>query len=173
MERRLLTANYHTKIFPPKRQISGTLQNTFVVSALLGYNQPDSVHNDLQMRFKEEFNRWKTEDFAALDRDIRRVLRQCLSYCEVYFGHPNSKINYLLTDPTTVKSIPGWDKPVSIKSKIHKDTYAYARKQLVLAGNIILTPPATIEILATIAMASVKTVNNDDESLSAQLTQSQ
>ncbi|RKF54323.1 hypothetical protein GcC1_212022 [Golovinomyces cichoracearum] len=125
------------------------------------------------MRFKEDFSRWKKEDFAALDRDIRRVLCQCLSYYGIYFGHPNSKINYLLTDPTIANSISDWDESFSIKSKFHKDTYAYARKQLVLAGNIILTPPTTIEIPATIAMASVKTVNNDDEFLNAQLTQSQ
>lgn len=158
---------------PSEGPISGTRRNTFVVSAVLGYNQADSVDNDLLTSFEEDFNGWKVEDFAALDRDIRRVLRQCLSYRGIYLGHPNSKVNHLLTDLTIANGIPDWDESVLIKSKVHEDTYAYARKQLLLAGNIIPKPSATKSIPAPVAITSVETVNNDEGFLNEQITQSQ
>ncbi|RKF95974.1 hypothetical protein GcM1_060005, partial [Golovinomyces cichoracearum] len=127
--------------------IWGTRRNTFVVSAVLGYHQADSVDNDLLTSFEEDFNGWKVEDFAALDRDIRRVLRQCLSYRGIYL-----------------------DESVLIKSKVHENTYAYARKQLLLGGNIIPKSSATKSIPTPFAITSVETVNNDeDETLERQI----
>ncbi|RKF83231.1 hypothetical protein GcC1_005036, partial [Golovinomyces cichoracearum] len=98
--------------------IIGKMRNTYVASMWLSYNLSNS----------------KIEDFAALDKDIRKAFRELLAYRGLYLGKPTSKINNLLANHTKAEEIPEWDDDVLIKSKVHEETYAYGRKQNLLAA---------------------------------------
>lgn len=115
-------------------KITEKMRNTYVASMMLGYNLSNSVDMALLTNFEEDFEGWKVEDFAALNRDIRKAFRELLAYRGIYLGKPTSKINNLLANLTKAEDIPEWDDDVLIKSKVHKDTYAYSRKQILLSG---------------------------------------
>jgi len=95
-------------------------KNTWALSKVGQYEEMQDgapILEDMLIFFKEDFEGWKPDDFAALPRELRHKLRQLLNSRGIYLGKANAKVNHLLADLLTRDDLPEWDDPEYRKAR--------------------------------------------------------